>query len=78
MNSMHPGRVDQHQKAMEKAALCGEPSYVWRAGQQRRLDMILNAAEDRANGTVLENGCGVGQYVDHLAAFSNRLVGLEY
>jgi len=28
---------------LEKAALCGEPSYVWRAGQQRRLEMILAA-----------------------------------
>ena len=29
---------------MQKAALRGEPSYVWRAGQQRRLEMIVRAA----------------------------------
>ena len=39
-----------------KAAQCGEPSYVWRAGQARRLGMILRAAGERLGGRVLENG----------------------
>lgn len=63
---------------LEKAALRGEPSYVWRAGQQRRLGMILNAAEDRVRGQVLENGCGVGMYVEHLAPLGGQMFGLEY
>lgn len=63
---------------LDKAALCGEPSYVWRAGQQRRLDMIFNAAGDRVNGLILENGCGVGMYVDHLAPVAGKVYGLEY
>ena len=29
---------------LKKAALRGEPSYVWRSGQERRLQMILNSA----------------------------------
>lgn len=61
-----------------KAARCGEPSYVWRAGQERRLQMIRQAAGERLYGNVLENGCGVGMYVEHLAPFSNKIVGLEY
>ncbi len=61
-----------------KAALRGEPSYVWRAGQQRRLDMIVHAAGDRIKGTILENGCGVGMYVEHLAPFGGTVIGLEY
>lgn len=56
----------------------GEPSYVWRAGQRRRLDMILNAAQGRIKGRVLENGCGVGMYVEHLAPISGQIIGLEY
>jgi len=48
---------------LEKAALRGEPSYVWRSGQERRLQMILNAAGERIQGSVLENGCGVGIYL---------------
>ncbi len=63
---------------LEKAALRGEPSYVWRAGQQRRLDMIVNAAGARLNGVVLENGCGVGMYVEHLSLLGGTVVGLEY
>lgn len=62
----------------EKAALRGEPSYVWRAGQERRLKMIQQAAGDQAQGTVLENGCGVGMYLSHLMPHARRIFGLEY
>mgnify|MGYP001034233792 FL=1 len=62
----------------DKAAQCGEPSYVWRAGQDRRLDMILRAAGERLGDRVLENGCGVGMYVRHLKPHCGILVGLEY
>lgn len=63
---------------LDKAALRGEPSYVWRAGQQRRLEMIVRAAGERIQGRVLENGCGVGMYVEHLFPFGGTVVGLEY
>jgi SAM-dependent methyltransferase len=63
---------------LEKAALRGEPSYVWRAGQERRLQMILDAAGDRLQGRVLENGCGVGMYVEHLSPLAGEVIGLEY
>ncbi|CAG0992194.1 putative S-adenosylmethionine-dependent methyltransferase/MSMEI_2290 [Anaerolineales bacterium] len=63
---------------MQKAALRGEPSYVWRAGQQRRLEMIVQAADNRIKGQILENGCGVGMYVEKLSAFGGRVIGLEY
>jgi SAM-dependent methyltransferase len=63
---------------LEKAALRGEPSYVWRAGQQRRLDLIASAAGPRLKGRVLENGCGVGMYATRLAALGGRVTGLEY
>jgi SAM-dependent methyltransferase len=62
----------------EKAATCGEPSYVWRAGQDRRLRMILNAAGERITGKVLDNGCGVGMYVEHMTGFGGQVVGIEY
>jgi len=63
---------------LSKAALCGEPSYIWRAGQARRLTMILDAAGDRLNERVLENGCGVGMYVEHLAPHCAAITGREY
>ena len=67
------------QRDLEKAALRGEPSYVWRAGQARRLEMILAAAGERLKGRLLENGCGIGQYAAHLLPYAaGGLVGLEY
>ncbi len=63
---------------LDKAALRGEPSYVWRAGQQRRLDMLHAAVGDRIQGQILENGCGVGMYVEHLKPFGGKVFGLEY
>ena len=66
------------QRNLDKAALRGEPSYVWRAGQQRRLEMIVRAAGERITGCILENGCGVGMYVEHLSSFGGTVIGLEY
>jgi SAM-dependent methyltransferase len=66
------------QRNFDKAALRGEPSYVWRAGQQRRLDMIVTAAGNRIKGCILENGCGVGMYVEHISSFGGQVIGLEY
>ena len=66
------------ERDLQKAALRGEPSYVWREGQQRRLEMILKAAGERIKGQILENGCGVGMYVEHLAPYGEQIIGLEY
>lgn len=68
----------KNERNMEKAALRGEPSYVWRAGQARRLQMIQAAAGERLHGRILENGCGVGMYAEHLAASGGTVIGLEY
>lgn len=63
-----------------KAALCGEPSYVWRAGQERRLAMIRAAAPALEAARVLDNGCGLGVYVEKLrqALGTPAVFGLEY
>jgi SAM-dependent methyltransferase len=66
------------ERNLEKAALRGEPSYVWREGQERRLAMILEAAGERARGCLLENGCGVGMYLERLARMGGSVTGLEY
>jgi len=68
----------EDKRDLEKAARCGEPSYVWRAGQERRLRMILDAAGERIAGRLLENGCGVGMYVERLAPHAGAIIGLEY
>ena len=62
-----------YQKADER----GVPSLVWRAGQNRRLDMIRAAAGERLAGRVLVNGCGIGMYVKALRDFTPHVVGLD-
>lgn len=47
------------------AALRGEPSYVWRSGQERRLQMIARWAK-LENACVLEAGGGIGMYADQI------------
>lgn len=60
------------------AALRGEPSYVWRAGQERRLQLIRAAAgPQRLRGAVFEDGAGVGAYLKRLAEDARLAVGLE-
>jgi SAM-dependent methyltransferase len=61
----------------EKAALRGEPSYVWRAGQDRRMQMILQAAAERVHGKVFEIGVGLGAYLSRLAEDSQQAIGLD-
>lgn len=61
-----------------KAAQRGEPSYVWRAGQERRLKMILQAVGERIHGRALEDGCGVGAYVQRISPLAGQVVGIEF
>lgn len=71
-------KLTSNPRDLQKAAQCGEPSYIWREGQQRRLNMILEAFGEKVHGNVLENGCGIGMYIEHLLPFTGGLVGLEY
>lgn len=59
----------------EKAALRGEPGYVWRSGQARRLAMIQKWVD--LNGRILDNGCGLGTYLDAFVPYSQQRFGLE-
>lgn len=71
------GDLDLHG---ERAALRGNPSFVWRAGQDRRLNMILDQAlpvDAAIFGRVLVDGCGVGMYVKALQAHSAEICGMD-
>ncbi len=59
----------------DQAALRGEPGYVWRSGQERRLTMIR--AWSPLSGRVLDNGCGLGTYLEAFKPFSRQRFGLE-
>jgi SAM-dependent methyltransferase len=61
----------------DKAALRGEPGYVWRSGQERRLAMIQEWTD--LSGRLLDNGCGLGTYLQAFGRVNGKatLVGLE-
>ena len=61
----------------DKAALRGEPSYVWREGQERRLAMLRSGAGERVSGIILVDGCGVGHYLARLNESAKLAVGLD-
>ena len=62
---------------LNKAAQRGEPSHVWRAGQERRFNMLREAAGERLTGYVLVDGSGVGTYLSRLVPISGVAVGLD-
>jgi SAM-dependent methyltransferase len=63
---------------LDRSAVRGEPSHIWRAGQDRRMAMIRSAGGDRVYGRVLDNGCGVGQYLHRLQSSTTQAIGLEF
>jgi SAM-dependent methyltransferase len=54
----------------------GVPSLVWRAGQERRLEMIRKWSRTN-DATILIDGCGMGQYAIHLLADSPHVVAFD-
>lgn len=60
----------------DKAIALGHPSYVWRFGQERRLDLVRRHAllEGRV---ILDVGCGLGMYVRAFRRFSQDVHGVD-
>jgi SAM-dependent methyltransferase len=63
-------------RSAHDAAKLGHPSYVWRAGQERRLAMVRQWV--RIDGArILDAGCGVGMYTEQFRRFSPHVTGVE-
>ena len=60
----------------EKAATRGHPSYVWRAGQERRFQMALRWGS-LAGQRLLDVGCGVGMYTSAFLRETPHVFGVE-
>lgn len=58
------------------AATLGEPSYVWRSGQDRRLALIREFVPLEGR-RILDIGCGIGTYVRRLREFSPHVYGID-
>lgn len=59
-----------------KAAERGNPSFVWRAGQQRRFDM-LEAAAPLAGKVAVDAGCGIGTYLREIGRRTPQAFGFD-
>ena len=59
----------------EQIAL-GNPSFVWRAGQDRRLSLIQRYVP-LEDVRILDIGCGIGTYVRKLQELSDRAYGID-
>lgn len=66
--------TEQH--ANDKAITLGHPSYVWRFGQDRRLNMI-RAYLPMEHARVLDIGCGIGTYVEKFQALDAQAFGVD-
>lgn len=62
--------------AADKAITLGHPSYVWREGQERRLNLMKRYAT-LENAAILDVGCGIGMYVKRLRDFSDAVYGVD-
>ena len=60
----------------DKAIKLGHPSYVWRDGQERRLEMIRSYVT-LENARILDAGCGLGLYVRRFREVSDRVYGVD-
>jgi SAM-dependent methyltransferase len=60
----------------DKAAERGNPSFVWRAGQERRLRLAM-AHAPLADRQVLEFGCGLGVYMQAMRRCGAHVFGFD-
>ena len=60
----------------DKAIHLGHPSYVWRFGQDRRLDLIRRYVRFD-NARILDIGCGIGAYVEKFRALGAHAFGVD-
>lgn len=61
---------------MDKTITLGHPSYVWRFGQDRRLNLIREYLPLKG-ARVLDVGCGIGAYVEKFRALEARAFGVD-
>lgn len=68
LQTTEPGGLDQ--------VALGNPSFVWRYGQERRLEMIRTYVK-LEGARVLDIGCGLGAYVRAFSRYTDRAYGID-
>jgi len=76
-NTPVTGPSAQNDPSVDTTAICrGRPSYVWRAGQERRLEIVREYVS-LAGRRILDLGCGVGMYTAAFGRYSREVYGVE-
>ncbi|MCX6020834.1 MAG: methyltransferase domain-containing protein [Chloroflexi bacterium] len=60
----------------DRTITLGHPSYVWRFGQDRRLNLVRQFVPLEGR-TMLDLGCGLGMYTRQLRRFSDQVFGID-
>ncbi len=60
----------------DKTIKLGHPSYIWGAGQERRLSLMKKYV-DFKNKKILDVGCGIGMYVKKFSEYSDQVYGVD-
>jgi len=68
-----PQADDTHSRASIER---GRPSYSWRSGQDRRLEMVRRFVP-LENARILDIGCGIGTYVRRFRTYSDDVYGVD-
>ena len=68
--------MDEKTTDLDQAAVRGNPSFVWRAGQERRLSMVRQWAPLEGK-RVLDVGSGVGIYLSAFGRYTSHAAGIE-
>jgi SAM-dependent methyltransferase len=76
MTSQHAPKGPSFRRTSSEAAELGHPSYVWRAGQERRLALVRRWAP-LEGARVLDIGCGVGMYTGQFRQYTPHVTGVE-
>ena len=66
-----------HESSNLDQVVLGNPSYVWRFGQERRLDMVRRFVP-LEGARVLDLGCGLGTYVRRFQDFTDTAYGIDF
>ncbi len=76
MSTDQQATMNTNARNSEETAIRGNPSFVWRAGQERRLAAVCRHVqlEDRR---VLAVGCGIGMYTSAFQRYSAHVYGIE-
>ena len=69
-------QADEDETTSSTSIERGRPSYSWRFGQDRRLEMVRRYVP-LEDARILDVGCGIGTYVRRFRRFSTDVHGLE-